>query len=66
MLPLEGRLPATTGGDDYQAYYDPNLDITWVANANINGRDNWGNQMAWAAGLTLGGVSGSAICATAI
>lgn len=58
VLPLEGRLPATPGGDDYQAYYDPNLDITWAANANINGRDNWGNQMAWAAGLTLGGVSG--------
>jgi hypothetical protein len=58
VLPLEGRLPATPGGDDYQAYYDPNLDITWAADANINDRDNWDNQMAWAAGLTLGGESG--------
>ena len=25
---LEGRLPATPGGTDYQAYYDPILNIT--------------------------------------
>ncbi len=40
------------------AYYDTVLDITWAADANINGTDTWANQMAWAAGLTLGGVSG--------
>jgi hypothetical protein len=32
---LQGRAPATPGGTDYQAYYDTDLDITWVANANL-------------------------------
>ncbi|HHQ14463.1 MAG TPA: DUF1566 domain-containing protein [Chromatiales bacterium] len=31
---LLGRLPATSGGNDYQAYYDDALDITWLADAN--------------------------------
>jgi len=31
---LLGRLPATPGGTDYQAYYDTILDITWLADAN--------------------------------
>lgn len=51
VLPLESRL----GG---LAYYDPNLDMTWAANAEINGLDTWDNQVAWAAGLSLGGVTG--------
>jgi hypothetical protein len=55
---LIGRLPATPGGSDWQAYYDDQLDITWAANANINGALNWSNQVAWAAGLNLGGVTG--------
>ncbi len=55
---LVGVLPATVGGTDYQAYYDTGLDITWAANANIIGADTWANQNAWAAGLTIGGVSG--------
>jgi len=58
VLPLEGRLPATPGGTDYQAYYDPNLNITWAADADINGADIWGRQTAWVAGLTIGGVNG--------
>ena len=49
---------ATPGGTDYQAYYDRNLDITWAADANINGGDTWGNQQAWVAGLAIGGVNG--------
>jgi hypothetical protein len=32
---LQGRLPATAGGMDYQAYYDTVLDLTWVADANL-------------------------------
>jgi len=32
---LLGRAPLTTGGSDYQAYYDDVLDITWHANANL-------------------------------
>ena len=53
-----GRLPATPGGTDYQAYYDDQLEITWTANANINGADTWENQVAWAAGLNIDGVTG--------
>ena len=55
---LVGRLAATSGGTDYQAYYDTDLDITWAADANINDADTWTNQNTWAAGLTIGGVSG--------
>lgn len=50
-LPLEPRL----GG---LAFYDPNLDITWAANANMNGADTWMNQVHWVADLTIGGVGG--------
>ncbi|MEE9303361.1 MAG: hypothetical protein V3U84_06210 [Thiotrichaceae bacterium] len=53
-----GRLPATPGGTDYQAYYDDQLDITWTADANINGLENWTTQVAWAADLTVDGVGG--------
>jgi hypothetical protein len=31
---LQGRLPATPGGTDYQAVYDTDRDITWLANGN--------------------------------
>ena len=55
---FEGRLPATPGGTDYQAYYDTHLNITWAADANINGVDTWANQVAWAAGLKIGEVRG--------
>ncbi len=40
------------------AYYDNQLNITWAADANINGKDTWNNQVGWAAGLTVGGVGG--------
>lgn len=56
--PLQGRLPATPGGTDYQAWYDPNLDITWMNNANLTALRNWDDQVAWAESLTLGAVSG--------
>jgi hypothetical protein len=58
VLPLEGRLETSLGSGVYQAYYDPNLNITWAQDANINVFDNWDAQSAWAAGLTIGGVSG--------
>lgn len=48
---LESRL----GG---QAYYDTELNITWAADANINGAHDWWAQWIWASGLTIGGVSG--------
>jgi hypothetical protein len=34
---LIGVLPATPGAFDYQAYYDTDTNITWLANANITG-----------------------------
>jgi hypothetical protein len=57
VLPLEGRLETALGSGVFLAYYDPNLGITWAADADINGQD-WDTANAWAAGLTLGGVSG--------
>jgi hypothetical protein len=33
--------------------YDDVLDITWTQNANINGQDNWDNQIAWADSLSI-------------
>ncbi len=55
---LEGRLETAPGSGVFLAYYDTVLDITWAADADISGRDAWDNQVAWAAGLTLGGVTG--------
>ncbi len=48
------------------AFYDSDLDIIWVADANLaqtsgfdsDGRMTWSDANAWAAGLTVGGVSG--------
>ncbi len=54
---LVGRLPATPGGTNYQAYYDTVLNITWDANAN-RGAYNWNAGTAWAANFTLGGITG--------
>jgi len=31
---LLGRLALTEGGVDYQAYYDDEADLTWLADAN--------------------------------
>ena len=58
VLPLEGRLPASPGGADYQAYYDPNLNITWAADANMNGIENWDKQITWVEELEIGGIGG--------
>lgn len=67
---LVGRLPATPGGTDYQAYYDTVLGITWLTDTKAgagsafddstggtvtDGVMNWANASAWAASLTLGG-----------
>lgn len=40
------------------AYYDPNLDITWAVDANINNLMDWNTAKDWAASLTIGGISG--------
>ena len=61
-----GRLAATTGGTDYQAYYDEDADLTWLADANLaktsghdpDGRMIWENAVAWAESLDVAGVTG--------
>ena len=39
---LEGRLPVAPGGTDYQAYYDSDLGITWLADANYAATEDFG------------------------
>ena len=58
VLPLEGRLETVLGSGVFLARYDPNLDITWAAEANRNGYGSWDNQVAWAESLTIGGITG--------
>ena len=42
-----------------QAIYDSDADLTWLANANAAGTMmDWATANAWAAGLTVGGVTG--------
>lgn len=56
---LIGELPLTPGGTDYQAYYDPVANLTWLANANAAGTSmNWATAMSWVSGLSVGGVTG--------
>jgi len=55
---LIGVLPATSGGTDWQAYYDDQLDISWTANANINSVGTWDTRVAWAASLMIDGIGG--------
>ena len=39
---LVGRAALTSGGSDYQAYYDNALNITWLQNANLVVTDSFG------------------------
>lgn len=55
---LIGRLPATPGGTNYQAYYDDQLNISWARDVNVNGLNTWANHTSWAANLDIGGVTG--------
>ncbi|GAO35107.1 hypothetical protein SCT_0488 [Sulfuricella sp. T08] len=48
---LESRL----GG---LAVYDTHLNLTWLANANVNGDMTWSQANTWVAGLTVNGISG--------
>jgi Protein of unknown function (DUF1566) len=66
---LLGRAPLTPGGYDYQAYYDTNLNITWVADANLaltssfdaNGLMNWWTAAQdWPASLNAASYLGTA------
>ncbi len=61
---LVGRLPVTPGGTDYQAVYDIDRDITWLADANLaatttfrvpgiaaDGRMSWFTANSWIGSL---------------
>jgi hypothetical protein len=61
---LLGRSPAMDGGIDYQAYFDTDLNITWLGNANAaagsifddgvsstDGKMTWDSARAWIASL---------------
>lgn len=52
---LLGRMPLTPGGTDYQAYYDTDLNITWLADANAGAHSDYDDgpsttpgRMSWA------------------
>ena len=56
---LVGRLAATEGGTDYQAYYDTNANLTWLADANAAGTAmNWVDANTWASNLNIDSVTG--------
>jgi len=66
---LIGRLPATEGGADFQAYYDTDADLTWLSDANyaltsgyhlaaFRGQMNWFTANTWAESLIINGVDG--------
>ena len=46
------------GDGTVDAYYDTDLNITWLRDWNANGKQDWDTQVAWAAGLSVHGVSG--------
>ena len=57
---LVGRLAATPGGTDYQAYYDTDADLTWLADASLGIGTSMGfdTANAWAASFDVAGVTG--------
>jgi len=71
---LLGRLAATEGGTDYQAYYDTEADLTWLADANAgagsvfdiedldtvstDGVMSWQSASDWVSSLNVSGVTG--------
>ena len=49
---LQGR-DLNGSADSFEAYYDTDLDITWLADANVNGAMTWAAANTWAANLSL-------------
>ena len=58
-IALSGAAHATLIGRDlngsfgFEAYYDTDRNITWLANANVNGRMTWAAANTWAANLSF-------------
>ncbi len=70
---LVGRLPATPGGTDYQAYFDTNANLTWLADVKyaqtsgylskhnigtIVGGMTWNGAKNWVSSLNVDSVTG--------
>lgn len=49
---LQGRDLNGSAGS-FEAYYDTDLNITWLANANMNGQMTWAAANTWAANLSF-------------
>jgi len=49
---LQGRDLNGSAGS-FEAYYDTDLDITWLADANVNGAMTWDAANTWAANLSI-------------
>lgn len=49
---LQGR-DLNGSPNSFEAYYDTDLDITWLADANVNGIMNWADANSWAANLSI-------------
>jgi len=49
---LEGR-DLNGSIDSFEAYYDTDLNITWLADANVNEPMTWDTANTWAAGLSI-------------
>lgn len=45
------------GNGEVDAFYDTDLDITWLRDANVNGPMQWDAQMAWADRFSFAGYS---------
>jgi hypothetical protein len=49
----------TPGGTDYRAYFDPNLDITWAANAlSLESRIDYIGALEWIGTFAIDGIGG--------
>lgn len=45
------------GNGQVDAFYDTDLDITWLRDANVNGAMDWDSAASWASGFSIGGHS---------
>jgi len=55
--PAQATLQARdlSGDGVTDAFYDTDLNITWLRNANVNGRMTWADANTWANGYSFGG-----------
>lgn len=44
------------GNGQVDAFYDTDLNLTWLREANVNGRGSWSDAVVWAENFTFGGL----------